>query len=502
MFVVLLLSACSLDENPYDFIEADDFYKSTEDSYAALVVAYDILGKNAYYGRSLFFLANLTTEELTLKTGVSSNDAELDNLDIKSTNSHLENFYSIAYVAINRTNAVIDRTLVRDNLTVTDSVIVGEAYALRALHYFNLVRVFGPVVLNEREVVNYNTPTQLRTNLSGVYDLIIEDLQKSEELLAIREGNEYMRRSGRFDIGSVKSLLAKVYCTLGSAHYYAVPGYNFAGSIDYYALAKEKAAEVIADESLYGYALIPDYGELWDVEKKNSAEHILSVQFEESNEEGSTLSTLLTIMGDGAVLDDGTQLGKGWGHAMVEMPFYDSFSELDSRKEACFITSLTSSWYGKKSVAAGTMSPWVKKYIDGNKNGYNGSCNFPIIRYSDVLLIYAEAATQLGTSDRLPTYRGNSAFVRVRSRSVPGYSLGELLSEREFRDKIIEERAFELCFEANRWFDYVRSDHLLKVLRDKYGKDVSSDDYFVPLPLRAIDLNKRLLEEPIERVVN
>lgn len=497
-----LLSACSLDENPYDFIESDDFYNSTEDSYAALVVAYDILGSSAYYERSLFYLNDLTSEELTLKTGVSSNDAELDRLDINSTNTHLENFYSIAYVAINRANAVIDRTLVRENLSVTDSVIVGEAYALRALHYFNLVRVFGPVVLSENEMVDYSTPSQPRTNLVGVYDLIIDDLQKAEELLAIRKGNEYTPRSGRFDIGVVKSLLSKVYCTLGSAYYYSVPQYEFAGASDYYALAKEKAAEVIADESLYGYELISDYADLWDIEKKNSAEHIFSVQFEENNNEGSTLSTLLTIMGDGAVLDDGTQLGKGWGHAMVEMPFYDSFSELDNRKVASFITSLTSTWYGKKSVAAGTMSPWVKKYIDGNKNGYSSSCNFPIIRYSDVLLVYAEAATQLGTSERLPAYRGNSAFVRVRSRSVPGYSLGELLTEREFRDKIIDERAFELCFEANRWFDYVRTDHLLTVLRDKYGKDVSSDDYFMPLPQRAVDLNKRLVEEPIERIVN
>jgi len=465
---------CSLDEEVYDFITTDNFYKSADDARDALTAAYDVLGKQGYYERYFFYIASLPSEELTLKLGASGSDYELDALNVNDNNTVIEEYYSTVYLAICRANAVIDRVPEIKMDSIEKATIIGEARFLRGLHYFNLVRVFGAVPLVKAEIASLDSIKFTDSTLPEIYQYIIEDLKFAEINLPARNG------TGRATQGAAKTLLAKVYLFLGSAHYFHSPRYDFADSESYYALAKEKAREVIDKSSSYGYQLLTNYSDLWSLEKENGSEHIFSVQFDENNSEGTTLPSILTVAGPGATLPDGSQTGVGWGHCYTEKKFYESFHSMDTRRDKAFITSLYSQWYGQLKYPTTMSNPWVRKYIDANKNGYTGSNNFPVLRYADVLLIFAEAA---GPEE------GLSYLNQVRTRSVDpvaAYPAG--LSLDKFRKYVIIERSYEFCFEADRWFDLVRSKQIESVLGKLYGKTVSEKNYFFPIPQRALDL--------------
>lgn len=475
--LTLVLSiSCSLDEEVYDFITTENFYKTEDDAYDALTAAYDVLGKQGYYERYFFYIACLPSEELTLKLGASGSDYELDQLSINDNNAVIEEFYSTLYLAVCRANAVIDRVPAISMDSVSKATIIGEARFLRALHYFNLVRVFGAVPLVENEVSSLDSLQFTDSTIPQIFDFIIGDLKYAESALPAKNG------TGRASQGAAKSLLAKVYLFLGSAHYFHSPKYDFADAETYYALARDKAKEVIDNSSKYGYQLLADYAGLWDLDKENGPEHIFSVQFDENNSEGTTLPSILTVAGPGATLADGTQTGVGWGHCYTEKKFYETFHSMDTRRDKAFITNLYSQWYGQLKYPVTMANPWVKKYIDANKNGYTGSNNFPVLRYADVLLIYAEAA---GPDE------GLAYLNQVRTRSVdPVAAYPSGLALDKFRKYVIMERSYELCFEADRWFDLTRSNQLESVLGKLYGKTVSEKNYFFPLPQRALDLRQ------------
>ena len=104
----LLLAACSLDETPYGFYSEDNFYKSADDAEAALMYAY---GDLTYleYSRSVFFLGDMPTEELTTKSDASAGNQDLNNwkVDNFKTKTTLQNFFKYAFIGVNRANGVI-----------------------------------------------------------------------------------------------------------------------------------------------------------------------------------------------------------------------------------------------------------------------------------------------------------------------------------------------------------------------------------------------------------
>ena len=143
----------------------------------------------------------------------------------------------------------------------------------------------------------------------------------------------------------------------------------------------------------------------------------------------------------------------------------------------------------------------MKKFLNISKDdfdSYSSTINFPIIRYADVLLIYAEAANMANGS---PTQEAVDAVNQVIDRAN-GYVanpaeplLTTAMSKEAFDDAVIEERNLELCFEFDRWFDLIRK-RILDVKNPDWSANFSDDDYLFPIPEADLRLNKLLTQNP------
>ncbi|MBG8553446.1 RagB/SusD family nutrient uptake outer membrane protein [Hymenobacter guriensis] len=478
-----LLTACSLQEEPYGFNSTNNFYKTEADANAALIYAYSILPEIEYYSRNFILVTELPTENITLKPDAGASNFEFDKLAVRADNPELTTAWRYAYIGANRANAVIANVPgIAAMSEANRNQIVGEAYFLRALHYFNLVRLFGEVPLKTEPVTSLDQANSPKASLQAIYALIEADLKKASELM------DATRRDGRVNKVAAWGLLAKVYLTQASGKTTSSPGYEFVGNADaLYAQAKTYAGNVLSGGA--GYGLDPDLKAIFDVDKKNGPEHIFAVATDRSGlSEGnfSKLPLMFIPYIDGAVfkLSDSTSVRSGYNHFVTEPAIYNSFADTDKRKTELIPSKV---YIGKKETTlsiTGYSRPFTRKYLDPKQVGEQTSANTPVLRYSDVVLLFAEASG--------PTAEGYAAINQIRQRAgLP--NLTEGLSTAAFRDAVVQERAWELAFEGNRLFDLRRTHKMEQVLVQQYGKTIQpGNSYFYPIPTRETDLNTNL----------
>jgi hypothetical protein len=385
----------------------------------------------------------------------------------------MEQLWKQSYDAVNASNIVIDRVaLIADdkiNATVKNRII-NEARFLRALHYFNLVRWFGPVplVLHETTSLKGEELYVEKAPEEAVYAQIIQDLKDAEALP--RAAGYGAGDVGRATSGAAKSLLAKVYLTHKD-----------------WQLAADKSKEVIESGD---YGLFADFADVFNTASKNGKEHIFSAQFRGNfNYQGNSLASRSAanevpgINGDYAdALHKGGKL-------------YESFAEGDKRKAVTFVSQMVSPVDGK----AYTFEPHFHKYYDASVVGNQGqsSKNLPIIRFAEVLLVYAEA---LNEANGGPTEQAYRAIDQVRSRAgiAPLQQVAPALDAAAFRDSVFQERRKELVYEYQRWFDLVRrgADYYVATLKAA-GKTLAAPKHLhFPTPQRELNLNPKLKQHP------
>jgi hypothetical protein len=172
----------------------------------------------------------------------------LDKLSATPTNGVLRPGFQLPYVGINRANLVI--AYVPAITKIADAAkneILGEAYTLRALHYFNLVRLFGAVPMHLEPVDDPSKTNLGKSSMKDIYDQIIADLTQAAGMM------DQTRRLGRVNQVGAWGLLSKVYLTLASGKATGSPGYDFVASADdMYAKAKEFSGKVISEQTVYG----------------------------------------------------------------------------------------------------------------------------------------------------------------------------------------------------------------------------------------------------------
>ncbi|QEM03774.1 RagB/SusD family nutrient uptake outer membrane protein [Mucilaginibacter rubeus] len=477
-----------LEEKPYGFLSTTNFYKTESDANSALIYAYAILPDLGYYSRNFIVLTELPTEDVAAASGKSADEMLLDQLSVTATNGTLASAYQFPYVGINRANLVIKYVPAITGMTdAARNEIVGEAYTLRALHYFNLVRLFGGVPLHTDPVDDISQTNLPKSSMKDIYDLIIADLTKAAGMM------DQTVRLGRVNQVGAEGLLAKVYLTLASAKASNSPGYDFVSNADdMYANAKTWAGKVVSGQSVYN--LDPDLVAIYDVNKKLGPEHLFDASVDRSGaDEGQYSKLPLFFMPNlNFRLPNGTYVPGGFNEFLTESGLYDSFDASDKRKTQLIISTINDvgDAGGNKgptqnlSITDAYYRPFSNKFNDsGWQTGQQTSANTPILRFSDVLLIYAEASG--------PTAEGYTAVNRIRSRAGLG-NLPPSLSVAQFRDAVIQERKWELCFEGNRLFDLRRSHKMESVLKDTYGKTITGDPYYFPIPQAEINKNPNL----------
>ncbi len=482
----VITTACSLEETPNGFLNEENFYQTASDAESAILYTYAVLPEQGYFSRYYYYVAHCPTEEFTQKSDAEAGQHELDGYITTNTTADLAIVFRHFYLSINRTFPIIEKV---PSIAMDENYknhILGEAHFLRAFNYYNLVRLFGEVPLRKEVMTDFNSAGLDLASIQDIYAYILEDLQTAITLM----DSQY--RYGRANKTAAQGLLANVHLFLASASESGLAGYSFTDAAGNYNLAKQYAGEVVNGQSQF--RLDTDIQNIFDpVQNLNPAfspEHIFSIVASRGvlgpTELMSLLSTPFVQTGFTLTPDQGGHtIDFGWDHVIVETPFYESFDASDRRKELLFMTEYLDA--DGNLVNTNNNRPYTLKYLDANRSGGEESGNkIPIVRYSEVLLTYAEACGN--------TTEGINALNQIRSRANLGtYSTSDFASDAAFRDAVIQERAWELAYEFNRLYDLRRSGKMEQILASApYNKTLTNAIYFFDIPFEEIDRNPNL----------
>ena len=488
LLIGLLVSSCDLNEEPYGFYSEDNFYKTPADAEASLLYAYNAL-TFLEYSRGIFYIGELASDICDVKADEGYGSQQLNNWTADATNESLTYYFKYCYIAINRANAVIENVANSPFNEEIKNKLLGEAYFLRAFNYFNLVKVYGLVPIQREMVktISQASPSMAK-NMDEIYDFIHADLRTAEAYLQVS------RNVGRADKVAAQALLAKTYLTIASSKESGVPEYSDMGKDVQmmYDSAAYFAAKVLNDQT--EYAIDPEITHIYDVYAPDGPEHIFIMSMDRSGlNEGnySKIAMMFQPWVDGVpyyIMNTDSSLTyttNGWEVFKTTTTFYNTFAETDKRKTDLLVTKI----YNAEGVETGSLGSnfsyaFTRKYVDPEFVGQKSSAKPYLIRFSDVALIYAEAAG--------PTSEGYKWINQVRNRA----GLSDIiagLSATDFRNVVIKERGWELAFEGQRLYDLRRKSMVVATdPRAAAAGITEAEAAFYPIPQMEIDLNPNL----------
>jgi len=468
-------SACTnaLEERVFDFVAPQNFYRNATDAQVALTAVYDGFHAGHMWDREYMIGDMGSDDTFTGEFRGNIDRIQIDEFTVDANNGILRERFENAYIMINRANAVIDRVPGIQMDETQRANIVNQARFLRAFMYFNLVQLFGAVPLKVEETNSLANLGSPRVPVSEIYDkVILPDLQAAENL-PVRQA-----LPGQATRGAAKALLAKVLMTRAGATL----------NSPLWAQARDKAKEVM---DLGVHRLLPNYSDVFLVQNENSAEHLFSVQFNALQGEGSSLQVFFQPRGINGTVANGNG---------VNEPTFDivqAYEPGDRRYNTAFLLSLPLAAGGARTydptgrcAAPCVPRPYIGKFFE--TSAPIGNLDVPVLRYSDVLLMYAEAANE---AENGPSSLALQSINQVRQRAGLA-PLPEGLSREEFRQRVRQERRVELAFESHRRYDLVRWGILLPTMREHFRRfypnlvqNVQDHEVLFPIPQREIDLN-------------
>ncbi|MBN8850332.1 MAG: hypothetical protein BGO55_32520 [Sphingobacteriales bacterium 50-39] len=508
----------TLEESPYSFYSPNNLYKTQADAEAAITGLYGILEGWSFFKAPILFSEDADHDHIVGPVWNFSSQGAGAYDQYWGVASMWQGLYNISA----QVNTILEK--VPGITFAADSIknrVMGEAYFLRGWSYFNLVRLWGPVPVR---LVNVTTGSadKARSSVADVYSQVIADLTQAEKLLP-RKKSPFAGAPGSATQGAAKALLAKVYLTMASGAasgsvkvrggtdnaYYTfskdlVAGYEGMDSKSLFAKARDKAQEVISSGD---YSLQQTYMGIWGRANKNNAEMIWEFQTQDNSSYGTYLQYWYSSPYYG-----------GTSYMWMAQNLYDSYQQQDDRAlngvfHQYFMygawmfyplrdSSLYSAAPGGNTAKFYTSysHPFTKKYWIGTSseigsaatstNGGLRDVNFPLLRYADVLLMYAEAANEAGSGPGADAY---SALNQVRERSLEQDTSG--LNQQDFRSLVLEERGKEFYQENNRRFDLIRWGIFTQVMNqvgtmENVIKTRSKKNLLFPIPQSEINANK------------
>jgi hypothetical protein len=442
---------------PESNINSVNFYRNADDMVNAINAAYSGLRLTGVFNQGMYVVGEIrsdNTEILDAQAGIDQ--TQIDAFTTQTNNGIVSTFWNHHYLAILYANTVIDRIESVQMDAALKSRIVGEAHFLRALYYFNLVRAFGDVPLVLKEITDVQEGYQYqRKPIAEVYAQIESDLANAEGSLPASYTGANV---GRATSGAAKGLLAKVYLTQKK-----------------WDQAASKANEVIASGT---YSLLPSYADVFSITNKNHKESLFDVQYKKGGTGlGSPFNTAFAPRNSGTIV---TTIGAGGGQNHPTMEFINSYEEGDLRKPISLAL-------GYQSGATFVAVPYVKKFIDPAPfAASDADNNWPVLRYADLLLMRAEALNELSFVADGESF---SLLNQIRKRAgLAEVDATVITDQGAMRLAIENERRIELAFENHRWFDLVRTDRALEVMRSK-GRNIQPYQLLLPIPQNQIDIN-------------
>ena len=467
----VVFSSCEDDLNvlPNDQMTEIDFLNNPENAIQLVNGVYNKQLDWNMYSFSWIGMTSITSDDAdkgSTLTDTGSDKHKMDNLTFEATDMSFNDVWNGRYDGIYRANNAL---FYLEQLNIDANLknrLIGEVKFLRALFYFDLVRCFGGVPLvvskidiNDSETVN--NVVFVRKSKTETYAQIETDLTDAIEKLPIK--NQYVGDNiGRASKGAAQALLAKAYL------------YQ-----EKWQLAFDMSNNVMTSGQ---YDLLPNYADVWKEIGENKSESIYEVQ--------ATLTKGLVgytdVQGPRGTPD------LGWGFNTPSVQLMNSYEPGDVRISATIMMVPSVLWdgfvapstwnnprYNYKAYQSSIAESW-----DGNKG--ETAKNLRILKYSDILLIHAEAAFKLGNTSEALT-QVNVIRNRALLPSLTTLTIQQLFNERRW----------EMAMEHDRWFDLVRTGQA-KAAMEANGKDfVIGKHEFFPIPSdQIIQSGGRLIQNP------
>ncbi|GET33356.1 membrane protein [Prolixibacter bellariivorans] len=480
LLAVLLTSSCSesfLEQTPTTATSKDDFYKTQEDLYQALIAAYDPLQWDDYFNQYLptLFASDIRGDDMLVGGSSESDQGYLYLMHMfscTSVNSPYM-FWTIYYSGVNRSNLVINNIDNVENMDEnTRSRMRAEAYFLRAYYYHWLWKNYGNVPYYDKNLeLPYMTKQE---KADDVYEKIVADLDKALEGSAL-PNDVPASEKGRITRAAAQMLKARVVM---------------------YQNDESRYPEVLKDmeEIISGgqYALMDDYESIFLDANEWCKESIWEINYVDNGNRGwgsaiasggTVLPALIGING----LSSNPEFQSGWGFGPVPKETYDLYPATDQRKDGGILAfSKLKEKYPDVSYSPRFQDTgyFLKKYLP--RVGYNDNPgdtplnfknNLRIFRYSETLLNAAELILRGagGTTAEAQDY-----YDQVRKRA-----LGDNFVQKTITlDNVLQERRLEFVGEGVRFWDLVRSGKAESVLG---SRGYTAEKKYLPIPSSEID---------------
>lgn len=434
-FIIINLSSCSEDFvniPPENFLNTEEFYQSESDFNSAVIATYSKLqGQVGIY----FELVEWRSDNLDLlsPTAGTQDRFNINKFQETSANGIIQNAWANFYNGIFRCNQVISNIPNANFDEQVQNQFEAEAKFIRALTYFNIVRFWGdaPIILSP--VSPEEALTIGRSPIADVYEVIEQDLLFAIENLP----SSYPPQSfGRATLGAARSLLGKVYLTQGR-----------------YSECITTLNQVIGQ-----YQLLNDISDVFDPENEQNQEIIFSIRFNKDIQgEGHGLWFAVT---DISISPITSKLSSAYQSDDERLPLI-SYQQVDNR------------------LAPG-------KFVDEQSEETRTFGNdYILMRYADVLLMYAEALNAQGYQSEGEAL---SRLNQVRERAgLNLYTATDLPDQSSFQDAVLLERFLELPLEGHRWFDLIRANAAANEISTGIGETIQEFQLLYPIPQSEIE---------------
>ena len=438
--LVFIFASCKkefLDLNPISTIAPGQFFKTAGDAVTAVNGCYASLAQSSQYGATFEVLMEARADNYT-DQDPSSNAGQNYQINRYSDNPGNTNFYNAwvgVYNGIFRCNTLLTAI---EGISMDETLknrIKGEARFIRALDYFNLVRLWGPVPLLTTTTDPVNAVNLKRDEVAAIYKQVEEDLVFAAANLPVSYAAS---ETGRVTNGAAKGLLGKVYLYQKK-----------------YAAAQTVLQDVINSNV---FVLLPKVADVFSTANKYNAEILFAVRYAKgvaNQDHGFWYANSQTITVDTTL-----------------MKAYDDGDLRKTLSEAV------------KPTGNANMMP--RKFVDDPVNGNAGN-DFPVLRFADVLLMQAEILNEQGynaTGDAF-TYLN---MIRTRAGLVKKLTATDLPDQDSFRREVYRQRRLELPFECDRWFDLLRTNRVVAEILANKKVTVPAFRLLYPLPQQEIDI--------------
>ena len=476
----LSMNSCvSLDQDPQSFLRFETFPKDASNLASAADALYVDLWNGNYGLNCRLQRINVGADDVTYRAAKPNNPlALIEDLypNITQNDADFSTLWSLFTKAIYDSGKIITETPVNEADNSKEAValraVVGEAYFVRGLSYFYLVRLFGdvPLILTPEDAEKKDMQ---RVAVADIYDkAIVPDMVRAVKWLPATSLTKDASTPSKW---AAEAALGDIYMTMA--------GWPLSKGKEYYAKAESVLGDAIQNS---GLKLATHYADLWkEANKTTEKEFLFGIMHSNANKKASNYGK--------SYYPSDFAPNAGWSDYYASEKFYLAYPN-DERKAHNFMTE----WNTKKGVVnyknSADKLPAISKYYDYNDGlpGKSAQSNgiTCIYRYADILLMYAEASVRATNS---VSAKAMNALQEVQKRAQ-GYAdnatVTTTTNSAEFLDAVFAENGWEFFAEMRRWFDLVRLEKLKDVKPTEWANSLfkANNHYYFPVPYTQIEL--------------